>query len=90
MLYRQRKKNVGTFSDTITNLMESVRDFASFTLPGDVPRNVKNVVGITKDDSSVIVVTYTGVYLKYSINKNGGECSLQSVEPFFKPPNYDK
>lgn len=81
--HRQKKKNVGTISDTISTIMESVRDFAHFTLK-DVANNTRTVCAISSDDKYVNVVTYSGLFFRYSIPPNGGECTLKQKDSLWK------
>lgn len=63
--------------------MESVRDFAHFTLK-DVANNTRTVCAISSDDKYVNVVTYSGLFFRYSIPPNGGECTLKQKDSLWK------
>eukprot|EP00761_Pharyngomonas_kirbyi_P004473 gb/GECH01004478.1/.p1 GENE.gb/GECH01004478.1/~~gb/GECH01004478.1/.p1 ORF type:complete len:361 (+),score=87.83 gb/GECH01004478.1/:1-1083(+) len=80
--HRQGKKrhNVGSIGDTITNMWDTIRDFAHMKLRG-VPAGVRSVVGFNGEN--IMVATETGHFFQFGIAKDGGECWLDKEYQLF-------
>ncbi|KAL9652327.1 hypothetical protein ABK040_011984 [Willaertia magna] len=74
----KKRQNVGTLSDTLHNMWDSVRNFAhaSVKLPESETRNI---CGITPNNEALIVVSFDGYIHRFGLDLvNGGEMALET------------
>jgi autophagy-related protein 18 len=80
------KKNtsVGSLSDSIMNMWDSVRDFAH----AKIKTGVQNICGITPSGDALIVVGYDGFVHRFTLDiNNGGECKLEKTDYMLEVPS---
>lgn len=72
-------RNVGSISDTLSNMWDSVRDFAHVKLRSEGP--TRNICVIPNGDSRVLVATWDGFLYQYNLDAiNGGQCHLEKED----------
>ncbi|KAL0483094.1 autophagy-related protein ATG18 [Acrasis kona] len=73
----KNKGNVGTLTDTVMNMWDSVRDFAHAKIKNVGPTKC----GINANGDALTVVGYDGLVHRFSLDSaNGGECKLEQTE----------
>jgi len=65
---------VGTISDAISNMWDSIRDFAHVKIPKG--ESVKNVCSFTATGEGIQVICHDGNLHRYTVDKHSGECKL--------------
>jgi len=80
----QKRKQIGTLSDTIGNLWDSVRDFAHAKVKFTNSMDSRNICGITPSGNTLMVMTFDGYLHKFSLDLvNGGEAKLENSYSLF-------
>ena len=79
LLFRKKRtQNVGSISDTLHNMWDSVRNFAHASVK--LPENeTRNICGITPNNDALVVVSFDGYIHRFSLDTvSGGECPLEN------------
>lgn len=77
---QKKKQHVGTLTDTIGNLWDSVRDFIHAKVKSTAPDN-KNICGISQNGDALFVLTFDGFLHKFSLDATStGEAKLENSQ----------